>query len=91
MQLPCSEESLIATVLLIGLLSGCATVRYGGAPEPSFNVDKDLEQLETQFLPADSITEFYMSPTKEARDRFISGRLMLMNIRYIQFVRKLSS
>jgi len=82
---------LIVTVVLIGLLSGCATVRYGGAPEPSFDVDRDLEQLETQFLPADSITKFYTSPTKEARDRFISGRLTLMNIRYIQFVRKLSS
>lgn len=82
---------LIFSVLLFEILSGCATVRYGGAPEPSFNVEKDLEQLESQFLPADSITEFYKNPTKENRNRFISGRLTLMNIRYIQFIRKLSS
>ncbi len=83
--------SLIAAFLLTGILSGCTTVRYGGAPEPSFNVDEDLEQLATQFSPADSVSAFYKNPTKEARDRFISGRLTLMNIRYIQFIRKLSS
>src|SRR5215831_2489776 len=78
-------------VLLGATLSGCTTLRYGGAPEPSFDVDKDLEQLAKQFGEGETITEFYKSPSPEARNRFITGRLTMMNIRYVQFIRKITS
>lgn len=72
-------------------LAGCATIRHGGAPEPSFDVDRDLEQLAKQFGEADTITDFYRNPSVDARNRFASGRVTMMNIRYIQFVRQSTS
>ena len=76
---------------MAGLLAGCSTIRYGGAPEPSFDVDKDLKQLAEKFEPTASISDFYTKNTKEARDEFITGRITMMNIRYIQFIRNLTS
>ena len=82
---------VIWIVLPLGLLASCYSLRYGGAPQPSFDVDKDLEQLAKQFEQADAITGFYRNPSTEGRDKFISGRLVMMNIRYIQFIRQLTS
>lgn len=81
----------IAIIVLLATFTGCQSLRYGGAPEPSFNVDNDLEQLAKEYGEAGSITEFYKNPTKEVRDKFISGRLVMMNIRYVQFIRKTTS
>lgn len=86
-------------VAMAGVIAGCSTLRYGGAPEPSFDVDKDLEQLAKEFEPADSISKFYKFQASEkdekkveqARDKFITGRITMMNIRYIQFIRSLTS
>lgn len=80
-------------VAMAGLIAGCSTIRYGGAPEPSFDVNKDLEQLAKQFEPADSISKFYnnKNPTVDDRNEFITGRITMMNIRYIQFVRQLTT
>ena len=85
--------SLAALALaLVAVLSGCATIRHGGAPDPSFNVDEDLEQIAKEFATAASIAGYYQgTPSQTARNRFITGRLTLMNIRYIQFVRRLTS
>lgn len=80
---------LIAFLGAIGL--GCQTVRYGGAPEPSFNVDKDLKDLAVHYSESVTIGEFYKQPSKERRNEFVSGRLVMMNIRYIQFVRTTTS
>lgn len=86
-----SCTKVIVAAAVVSLLVGCSTMRYGGAPEPSFDVDKDLERLAQQFEPGDSITEFYKNPSEALRDKFITGRLTLMNIRYIQFIRQLTS
>jgi len=84
----CKRMLAVATA---GLIAGCSTLRYGGAPEPSFNVDKDLEQLAKEFEPADSISDFYKNPSVVARNKFVTGRMTMMNIRYIQFIRSLTS
>ena len=78
-------------LLLLTLLMGCESVRYGGAPAPSFDIDKDLKELAKKYGEDISIEKFYQNPTKEARNEFITGRLVMMNIRYIQFVRKSTS
>ena len=79
-------------VMLIGsMLVGCSTIRHGGAPEPSFDIDKDLEELSKEFSPSTSISKFFENPSKEARDKFVTGRLTLINIRYIQFIRQLTA
>lgn len=82
---------VVVAVAAIVVLAGCSTIRRGGAPEPSFDVNRDLEQLAQQFAPSDSITKFYEKPDKDARDKFITGRLTMMNIRYIQFIKQLTS
>lgn len=79
---------LVLSALMLG---ACATIRHGGAPEPSFDTATDLAQLEAHFANATSIEDFYTSPSQEARNRFIDGRLVMMNIRYIEFLRGLTS
>lgn len=81
----------VILIVLISSLIGCGTIWHGGAPAPSFDVDKDLEQLAKHFGEADTIAKFYQNPTKEERNKFISGRLVMMNIHYIQFLRKMTS
>lgn len=83
------------------MLCGCNSARYGGAPEQSFDVDKDLRDLAENFSNVDSIKEYYEKAKevgadnddelRRARDKFITARLTMMNIRYIQFIRKSTS
>lgn len=84
----CYMKLLFGFIAVLAL-TGCATVRNGGAPEPSFSYDKDLQDLETLFAPAASIASIGANPTDVARNRFIDGRLALYNIRYVRFVRDL--
>jgi hypothetical protein len=85
----CLRQAL--SIVLIVALGGCATIFHGGAPEPSFDVDADLAELAKVFGERDKIVEFYAAPSREARDKFIVGRLTMMNIRYIQFVRSITA
>lgn len=90
---------LVVVFIISVPLAGCNSAYYGGAPEPSFDVDKDLKQLADHFGDAISISSYYdekdSGATDEqlesARNKFITGRLTMMNIRYIQFVRKSTS
>jgi hypothetical protein len=86
-----SSAKIVAAFCLLVTLPGCQSIRNGGAPDPSFDVDKDLKQLEAKFNNANDIADFYKNPSKDARDSFIAGRLVLMNVRYIQFIRKATS
>src|ERR1035437_5100372 len=84
-----AATAMLALILL--LLCGCQTFKNAGAPDASFDIDKDLKQLAKHFGEADTISAFYNAPSAEARNRFIAGRLVMMNIRYIQFVSKTTS
>lgn len=86
----CARLFLAVSVLAAAGM-GCQTVRYGGAPEPSFDVDKDLKDLASHYSESVTVTQFYANASKEKRNEFISGRLVMMNIRYIQFVRTTTS
>ena len=79
------------SILLIVALGGCTTIRHGGAPEPSFDVDADLAELAKEFGERGKIVDFYTKPSQAERDKFIVGRLTMMNIRYIQFVRSITA
>ncbi|OHB61210.1 MAG: hypothetical protein A2167_05230 [Planctomycetes bacterium RBG_13_46_10] len=90
----------IVSILISVLFAGCNSTYYGGAPEPSFDVDKDLKQLAAHFDDTNSIADYYqlkkdpkttINQLKAARDKFIAGRLTMMNIRYIQFIRQMTS
>lgn len=83
-----------ALVVALGgglLATGCRTIYYGGAPEPSFDVAQDLKQLEAHLSRTITIEGYYANPTREARDKFITGRLVLTNIQYIRFLRGITS
>ena len=89
-QYGCLSLARLAGAMLLALMfAGCATVRHGGAPEPAFNYEKDLQDLETLFAPAASIKAVGANPTDAARNSFMDGRIALYNIRYIRFVRDL--
>ena len=77
-----------ALILCATFSFGCHSLQNAGAPAPSFDVDKDLAALAKQFGNATSIDQYYQNPTVTNRNKFIDDRLVLMNIRYIQFVRK---
>ena len=55
-------------------LAGCTTLRNGGAPEPSFSYDKDLQDLEALFAPAASIAKIGANPNENDRNSFLDGR-----------------
>lgn len=80
-----SFAALIATALALG---ACSTVTNPGAPDQSFDIDQDIQDLEVVFKRGPTIADFYASPTEIGRNQFISGRLTLMNIQYIKFIRR---
>ena len=84
-----SQISAVAALLIATLtLGGCSTVTNPGAPDQSFDIDQDIQELEAIFEQGPTIKDFYASPTEKGRNEFISGRLTLMNIQYIKFIRK---
>jgi len=68
---------------------GCANLHYAGAPPPSYDVDQDLKQLAEHFKPATAIEAYYAlrPPTREARNKVISARLVMINLEYLKWLR----
>ena len=77
----------ITIVAFVLQLSACQSIRSGGAPEPSFNIDQDLEQLSKEFASATSISEYYKldaDKRQDARNRF-DVRFYIVAILFIIF------
>ena len=73
--------------ILCAVALGACTVTEATGPKPAFDIQNDIAQLSQQFGSATSIHDYYTQPeTKERRDAFISGRLTLYNLQYIQFI-----
>jgi hypothetical protein len=83
------------TLLLIPLLIvGCKTHRYAGGPPPAYDVDKDIKQLEKVFTQSTSISNYYSSAasqTEPERNKFITGRLVLINLNYFKWLRNVTA
>ena len=76
-------------VLLVLALGGCSTFTDPGAPDQSFDIDQDLQDLEKAFKTKEiTVEDFYKNESPEKRDAFIAARLTLTNIQYIKFIRK---
>ena len=85
---------LIVALLICCVLQACSTMRSGGAPEPSFDIASDLEKLAKEFETGSNISGFYGTPPdgrKDARNHFISGRLVQIDLRYLQFIKALTT
>ncbi len=91
---PFGRGKLAVFLLLCCTLPACSTLRNGGAPEPSFDIAADLGKLAAEFESATNISAYYRTPVAErldARNRFISGRLVQIDLRYLQFIKTLTS
>jgi hypothetical protein len=77
--------------VVIGALTGCATLRDGGAPQPAFDIDADLADISKSFPDAATIATYNKAPSKEARNSFITARLVQYNLRYLQYIRALGA
>ena len=75
---------------LIVMLSGCATLG-GGMPRPPFDIEKDIGELQSALQNSMSVTAYYSSPSEVSRNKFVSSRLVLINIEYIKFIKGLSA
>ena len=78
-------------VLLVSALAlgGCGTITNPGAPDQSFNIDDDIQDLEKVFKDKKiTVADFYDNESPENRNAFIAARLTLTNIQYIKFIRK---
>lgn len=77
------------------LATGCQTMRSGGAPKQSFNLDNDIAALSLQFNGQTTIIDYYAIKDEATRlttrNRFISGRLALIDLNYLQYVRALTA
>ncbi len=85
---------LAVLVFAICLLPACSTIRGGGAPEPSFDINSDLEKIAKEFESSTNISSYYQTAAADrpdARNRFISGRLVQLDLQYLKFIRTLTS
>jgi hypothetical protein len=73
-------------------LAGCSSLRNGGAPDPAYSVDQDLASLREQFKLGASVSNFYAGRQDQAaRNEFISSRVALANLSYMQFISALTN
>ncbi len=80
-------QLLIFALLLLLLAAGCTTARAPHAPETSFTARSDLNALKARFASATSISDYYSQPeTRERRNEFIAGRLVLYDLAYVDWV-----
>lgn len=81
----------LAMLCCVLLVSGCQTMRSGGAPNESFNLTNDIQALSEQFNGKTTIHDYYKTEGEAARlakrNEFISGRLALIDLNYLQYVR----
>lgn len=76
-------------------LASCQTLRGGGAPEPSFDLETDLRALDEEFRTTTGIKDYYAisDPAQKvaARNRFVMGRIVQIDLRYIDFIRTMTN
>jgi hypothetical protein len=90
------KNSNIVRMLCLGIVllgSGCSSIKHNGAPEVSFNYRDDFSKLEASLKDDIAIDRIYANGpvTEEKRNRFIAGRMVIMNYHYLQFVRELNA
>lgn len=81
---------LVLTV--VAVLSGCTSLRNGGAPDPAFTVQADLSAMKQALSSTASVTAYYVGEPSEARrNAFADSRVAMANLVYIQFISDLTA
>ncbi len=76
------------------LFGGCKTHRYAGSPPPAYDVDADIKALDKVFKQSTSVENFYniaANQTEAGRNKFITGRLVLINLNYFKWLRNVTA
>jgi len=82
------SAAALAFALMAGALGACSSITDPGSPKSSFDADQDIKALSQAFGSATSISTYYASAeTRSKRDAFVTGRLALINLDYIQFIK----
>jgi hypothetical protein len=81
-------KTILALFLIT--LTGCATLS-GGMPNPPFDVEKDLGELKSALQQSMSVKAYYEKPSVESRNKFVSSRLVIINIEYLKYIKSLSA
>jgi len=78
---------VLGALLLLVLTGGCTTAGAPYAPETSFTARDDLDALKKKFATATAIEAYYSTAeTKERRNAFIAGRLVLYDLAYADWI-----
>lgn len=81
---------VIGAVPAMLLTAGCTTAGAPYAPETSYTARSDLDALKAEFASSTSIADYYSRPeTRERRNAFIAGRLVLYDLAYVDWVSRL--
>jgi hypothetical protein len=81
------------SLLVLLSLAGCSSLRNPGAPPAPFTTEQDLKDilaLEAPHQFVDTIPEYYSNPGKETRNQFVSARLVITDLHYIEFVKEVA-
>lgn len=90
---PRNIKNICLSFIFCLCLSGCHVLnpRDAGAPIPSYDIEDDLKQLQEHFQPAKSIEKYYENPGANSRNEVISGRLAMINLNYLDWLRTITS
>jgi hypothetical protein len=78
---------LIGALLMLLLTGGCSTMGAPYAPESSLTAHQDLQTLKKHFNSATMIEDYFAgADTKENRNKFIAGRLVLYDLAYADWI-----
>lgn len=75
-------------IIIALVITGCSATSNLGAPQQSYNENGEITAL-SKYYSLDSVVDVPL--TISARNNFIVGRLALINLQYIKFVRELSA
>lgn len=90
-----SAWRVIPIIALVALTTSCATPRFSMGPAIDFSVEDDLKALSEKVGPYGKLDDYYKATTEDtkrgARDQFITARLAIYNLRYLQFIAELGA
>jgi hypothetical protein len=83
---------MVLAFAVVAFLSGCSSLRNGGAPDPAFTVQGDLAAMKQALSSTASVTAYYVGEPSEAkRNAFADSRIAMANLVYIQFISDLTA
>jgi hypothetical protein len=77
-------------ILTCAALCGCATFQ-GGMPDLPFSIEDDLGYAKERLKADASVKTYYDKPSEESRNKYITARLVIINVEYLKFIKTMSA